>query len=183
MLITNRLSLRPRETIVAVIRRSLLAYAIPFVLGAFLVLLTTFSTALLVTRGRWGVIVFVTLLALGALLCVRSWWMWYWTAFVVTNIRIIDIDQRYFFHRRIAEARLDRVEDVLVEVHGMIAAIFRLGVVRLQTAGATSVLEIRSVHRPERIADLLGRLHEEAVERATVTPPAERPLPRPGVRV
>lgn len=162
MLLTRRLPLRPRETIVAIVRRSLLAYAWSFALGSFLILLTAFSSALLIAWGRIGGALVVLLLILGVLLCVRSWWMWYWTAFVVTNIRVIDIDQRYFFHRRIAEARLDRVEEVTVEMHGVVAAIAHLGAIRLQTAGAMSALEIRSVRRPERVADLLGRLHEEA---------------------
>lgn len=162
MSLTKRLNLRDGEEVIAVVRRSLLAHAgalglgVVCVIGAFLLL------APLLGRGAPGAIIFAILLAFGAVVIARSLWFWYGTAFIVTPHRVIDLDQRGFFHRSIAEARFERIEDISVVVRGFLATIFRLGVIRVQTSGASALLEIRHVRRSERVHELLGRLQHEA---------------------
>ena len=158
MRLTKRFNLRPDEQVVAVIRRSVLAYAGPIALALFSLFLAFFLIVPLFARGRFGTALFALLIVLGVYLAFRALWFWYWTAFIVTNSRIIDTDQRGVFHRRISEARFEKVEDIAIEIRGITATLFHLGTVRIQTTGGHATIEIRTVPRPELVHELLSRL-------------------------
>lgn len=170
MHLTKRFNLRPDERVVAVIRRSILAYAGPVVLALFSLFLAFFLIVPLFARGRFGTALFVLLIILGVYLVFRTLWFWYWTAFIVTNSRIIDTDQRGVFHRRISEARFEKVEDIAIEIRGIVATIFHLGTVRIQTTGGHATIELRTVPRPELVHELLSRLRGQ-VKPATAPQP------------
>lgn len=167
----KRLHLRDGETVVAVIRRSFLAYCGGFLLGAFLVLLAFFLLTPLLARGTIGIAAIGTLFIVGTGAIVRSLWFWHGTAFVVTDRRIVDVERRGAFHRTMAEARFDRVEDISVRVRGILSTIFRLGDIRVQTTGASAFLEIRHIRHPERVHDLLGRYQHAVPSRRAPTVP------------
>ena len=162
MLLTHRLNLRDDERVIAVVRRSWLAYMAPITLAIACIFLGFFLITPLLARGGVGTIIFVSLIGAGVIAGVRAAWLWYWNALVVTSIRVIDVDQRGFFHRSVSDARYEKVEDISVEIRGMVATLFHLGTVRLQTAGAHARIELQTVPRPELIQELIGRLQEEA---------------------
>lgn len=162
MLLTRRLNIRPDERIAAIIRRSPFALLGPGLAAAACVFLAFFLITPLLARGRFGAFVFAALLIVGAFIAVRTAWSWYWNALVVTDIRVIDVDQRGLFHRQLSEARFEKIEDIAVEIKGIVATLFHLGTLRIQTAGAQVLIELRTVPRPELVQELLGRLQEEA---------------------
>jgi len=49
---------------------------------------------------------------------------YYLDFWIVTNERIIDVQQNGFFSRIISEQKLDKIQDVTSEVHGMMATYF-----------------------------------------------------------
>lgn len=59
--------------------------------------------------------------------CLDSW--------IVTNQRILDIEQHGLFSREISEIPINRVQDITIEVRGFFRTIFKFGTIRLQTAG------------------------------------------------
>lgn len=181
MHLTKRFNLREDERVVAIIRRSVLAYAGPIALALFSLFLAFFLIVPLFARGRFGTSLFVLLIVLGVYMAFRTIWFWYWTAFIVTNSRIIDTDQRGVFHRRISEARFEKVEDIAIEIRGIAATLFHLGTVRIQTTGGHATIEIRTVPRPELVHELLSRLrgqtklpvapqHVDGQPRASIAP-------------
>ena len=171
---TKRFKLRDGEQVVAVVRRSVLAYTAPAALAILCAFLAFFLIVPLMARGSFGLGIFLLLLALAVIMTFRVLWFWYWTAFVVTDARIIDSDQRGIFHRRISEARFNAVEDIAIEIRGIFATIFHLGNIRIQTSGTQATIELRTVPRPELVHELLGRLQTEARSRggASVPPSA-----------
>lgn len=70
-------------------------------------------------------------------------WVFFFTEFadfyldisIVTNQRIIDVDQRGLFNRSISELDLSRVQDVHSEIKGIFGTMFGYGNVVVQTAG------------------------------------------------
>jgi hypothetical protein len=169
--LTKRFNLRPDERVVAIIRRSVLAYFGTALLALFSLFLAFFLIVPLFARGRFGTTLFVILILTGIALTFRTLWFWYWTAFIVTNSRIIDTDQRGMFHRRISEARFEKVEDIAIEIRGIVATLFHLGTVRIQTTGGHATIELRTVPRPELVHELLGRLRGQA--KPIVAPPPQ----------
>ena len=83
---------------------------------------------------------------------------YYLDVWIITNERIIDIEQRGFFSRIIAEHKLFRIQDVTSEVHGILATILRFGDVHVQTAGTEPRFQFRQVPYPDKVRDTVIKL-------------------------
>lgn len=77
-----------------------------------------------------------------------SWMTYYFDIVILTNHRIIEIDQRKLFERSIIEVEIIHVEDVSVEVKGLVATLFGYGTVSIQTAGTKPNLIIDHIPYP-----------------------------------
>lgn len=86
---------------------------------------------------------------------------YYLDIWLITNERIIDVQQQGFFSRIISEQRLYRVQDVTSEVHGTAPTIFRYGEVYIQTAGTKQRFLFHQVPHPERVRDIIIKLAEK----------------------
>lgn len=64
-----------------------------------------------------------------------EYYHWYRDKFIITDHRIIDIDQRGMFSRRVSEIELDRVQNVTYAVAGFFPTLFNFGTVTIQSAG------------------------------------------------
>ena len=101
---------------------------------------------------------FVLILIFGTFLI---WVFYYLNIQIVTNLRIVDIDQYGLFSRSISELHIDKIEDVTSEAHGPFATIFGFGNVYVQTAGAVDRFEFDRVPMPEHIVKLVLDLYEK----------------------
>lgn len=89
-----------------------------------------------------------------ALLLFHLWTNYYLDMWIITNERIIDIEQHGLFQREVAEIPLSRVQDVTVEVHGIIETFLKFGTIRIQTAGEREFF-IRGVPQLYEIKDAI----------------------------
>ena len=108
------------------------------------------------------------------ILCVSAYYLFIWLFFffsfidyyldvwVITNERIIDVQQKGFFSRTIAEQRLYRIQDVTSEVHGFFPTIFKFGDVHIQTAGSKQRFLCHEIPHPDKIRDTLIKLAERS---------------------
>lgn len=103
-----------------------------------------------------------TLFVLGFFLV--GWIDYYLDVVIITNRRLIDINQDRLFARNIAEANLVDVEDVNAEVKGILNTLFHFGTVHVQTAGTLLNFEFKFIPNPYKVAKMIADLHEEAVE-------------------
>lgn len=63
------------------------------------------------------------------------WMDYYLDMWIITNSRIIDVEQRGLFNRLISEIPLKHVQDVTIEVKGFVETFLKFGRIRIQTAG------------------------------------------------
>lgn len=63
------------------------------------------------------------------------WTDYYLDVWIVTNRRIVIIDQKGLFNRETGSFRLERLQDVNVEINGIIATFLDFGMVEVETAG------------------------------------------------
>lgn len=84
-----------------------------------------------------------------------QWTDHYLDEWIITPERVIDIDQQGLFHREITSMRFDRVQDVTVEMPGMLATFLKYGEVRVQSAGDVREILMRHVRRPVEVKRLL----------------------------
>lgn len=112
-------------------------------------------------EGQWGVITFFVWLLSGVILLARAYVMWVRTVFLITNQRIIDLDQRGFFVREATEARHDQIDEVSYHVKGVIPTVFRYGTLSLQLRGSSADIILSPVKRPDRLAALINDLRSQ----------------------
>lgn len=72
----------------------------------------------------------------------------YLDIWVITDRRIISIDQKGFFRRHIGSFRLEKLQDVNIAIDGIIATFLNYGTVEAQTA-SDSEDEFRSFYLPK----------------------------------
>jgi len=63
------------------------------------------------------------------------WTNYYLDIWIVTDKRIINIDQIHLFKREVSTLRIERVQDIKIETDGFFATMFGFGNLQVQTAG------------------------------------------------
>ena len=66
------------------------------------------------------------------------WTDHYLDLWTITNKRIISVDQRGFFRRFLSSFRLERLQDMNIEVNGVIPTLLNFGTIEAQTAGGSN---------------------------------------------
>jgi cellulose synthase/poly-beta-1,6-N-acetylglucosamine synthase-like glycosyltransferase len=80
---------------------------------------------------------------------------------IITNVRLVDIDQVGLFSHVISELHLENIEDVTSQVNGVFGTLFNYGDVFVQTAGTQENFEFTNVPNPAAIEKLLLDLYEK----------------------
>ena len=70
------------------------------------------------------------------LLGFMTWTHYYLDLWIITDRRIITIDQVQFFNRKVSSFRLERLQDIKVSIDGIIPTFLNYGTLRAQTASA-----------------------------------------------
>ena len=76
-------------------------------------------------------------------------------AWVLTNQRIITIKQRRFFFRQVSSLLVSRVQDVTINIDGILPSLLNIGDIKVQSAGAEIEFTMRGIPRPEQMRDLI----------------------------
>ena len=75
---------------------------------------------------------------------------------IITNERIIDINQRDFWSRDVSSVLLVRVQDVESDVSGLFHTLFGFGRVTVESAGADATKTcMKGLSNPRRVRDLI----------------------------
>lgn len=89
-----------------------------------------------------------------------TWLDYFLDIWIVTNSRIINIEQRGMFNRVVAEQKLFRIQDVMSEQKGVMSTLFNYGIIKVQTAGTEQTVEFEQVFNPQYIAQEIIKLVE-----------------------
>ncbi|QQS22921.1 PH domain-containing protein [bacterium] len=89
------------------------------------------------------------------------WVLYYLNVHVVTDQRIVDIDQVGLLFREVSELNIETIEDVTSQNIGIFGNFLNYGTVFIQTAGAAQRFEFNNVPNPGEIASLILKLYEE----------------------
>lgn len=94
------------------------------------------------------------------------WTNYYLDVWVLTDHRIIDVEQIGLFNRRISSFRFNQIQDATVKVSGLVATIIGFGTVEIRTA-SNETFKFKGVVNPnfvkERIMSEHHRVHAAAV--------------------
>ena len=90
------------------------------------------------------------------------WTDWYFDVWIITNWRIIDIDQQSLFKRNTATILdLEHIQDIDTTLHGILGNIFNYGHIQVQTAGTKNEFDFEDAVNPVRIERLIREAQTE----------------------
>lgn len=82
-----------------------------------------------------SVVLYTSWLVIMWMMLFSIWTNYYLDVWTITNKRLIAVDQKGFFFRTTASFRLERLQDTIVSVNGMLATLLDYGSLEVQTAG------------------------------------------------
>ena len=127
----------------------LVIYLLPFFGWVFLTrqtgyLLPQVSSSLLVfLSSLWTLIIWAKFFSI--------WTDYYLDIWIVTDSRIVNIDQKGLFSREVSTLRIERIQDVTYEINGIVATVLDFGTVHVQTAGESEEFVIKGIAHPEYV--------------------------------
>lgn len=135
------LVLRPDEEIKAALHSHVIANFKQILVTVFLILLAFFLMFYLFSLGALGVAFFLAILLTGIFYGLREFYLWFMNVAIVTTQRIIDIEQRGFFHRTVSVADYDKITDICYSVEGFSQTILKLGTIKINASSVKLVIK------------------------------------------
>jgi uncharacterized membrane protein YdbT with pleckstrin-like domain len=94
------------------------------------------------------------------------WTDYYLDVWIITNQRIIDVEQKGFFNREVASLHLDRIQDITIMTSGFVATMFGYGNIHVQTAGADRNFLIPNASDPEGVKRIILEQYAKITRRS-----------------
>lgn len=83
---------------------------------------------------------------------------WYYNMYIVTTMRVIDIDFIQLMYKKFSETNLNRIEDTNYAMAGFWATFFNFGHVYIQTASEVNQFEFTSIPKPAQAVKVISEL-------------------------
>ena len=97
---------------------------------------------------------------LGWLFAAVIWIDYYLDVWIITDQRIVNVEQKGLFSRQVSELEHIKIQDVTTEVRGFLPTLMNYGNVYIQTAAETERFTFRHVPNPYKVKTLVMRLQE-----------------------
>ena len=94
------------------------------------------------------------------------WTDYYLDIWIITDKRIIDIEQQGLFSRQTSALRHENIQDSTISQPGLIASLFGFGTIQVQSAAADVEIVIPYARSPQRVKELIMSLHDKTIESA-----------------
>ena len=112
---------------------------------------------------------------IGTIVFLPSYISWYFSVFIVTNQRLIQITQKGLFHRSVVDMGLSQIQMVNYQIAGLQETLLGFGTIMMQTF--VGDLVIHEVHHPAKIQKkIIGILREQGITTTQLAPAANGTL-------
>lgn len=89
------------------------------------------------------------------------WIDYYFDIWIVTDSRIVNIEQNGLFSREISELKLEKIQDITSDIKGIIPTLLNYGDLQVQTAAEQERFLFRKISNPEEVKDLIMSLQKK----------------------
>ncbi len=171
MLFTTFIHQKNYEHVVAKVRRHFITFIptiILFVLLSSLPIIlqllfsTLFPTILAINNVHLAALLLASIYYLSLLLFFYTEFVaFYLDILIITNDRLIDVNQHSLFSRSIAEMDLYQTQDVISEVKGFWASFFKYGTITVQNASGITKFQALNVPHPDKLREIILDLANE----------------------
>lgn len=153
--------LKQDEEVQCIIRRHG-ATLIPQLFFAFILIVVPFFMMFpLFSWGVAGIAVFALAVCFGIVIALRTFILWDADALIVTNVRIVDVDQRGVFSRFVTEIALHSIQDISWQRKGVFETVCGIGTLTIQGVLTQPPLCVVRIARPERVQEQIHSLKEK----------------------
>ena len=140
-------NLRSWEKVDSVVRRHWIVFALIGIYAIGWIILTV-AIFVLMWSSAFTLLMIVVFWMFYSLFLYISWLDYELDLFVITNNRVIAVEQKGFLNRAVGECTLDKIQEVGIETKWLFANIFDYGTVTLKTAGSTSNFDMTFSPKP-----------------------------------
>ncbi len=92
---------------------------------------------------------------------VRTYLIWLLNAYIVTDMRLINVSHKSLLNKKVVETPLERILNVSFQIKGFWQSLFRFGTVEVQAAGLVDPLALKNVSQPDKLKDFLWKIHNQ----------------------
>ncbi|NQU99488.1 MAG: PH domain-containing protein [Parcubacteria group bacterium] len=153
--------LKDGEEVIRVVRKHWASFIWP-VVKTFFILIIPFLLSAFLFSNYIGVIIFFVWVSIGLGYGLYQWICWYFDHFIITDQRIVNIDQKTLFARSVSESGLSNIQDVTYEINGFLASLFNYGTVKVMTASNNDSLEMAAIEKPKEVQETIMELHSKS---------------------
>lgn len=132
-----------------VMRKALIAACACLLIGPLYTLILTYTRPLNPPSMTFFFISFLASAVVGIIVMLPKWIGWFFSVYIVTDQRFIQISQKGLFHRSVVDMKLSQIQMVNYEIAGLQQTIFGFGTIVMQTV--VGDLVIHEVHHPATI--------------------------------
>lgn len=122
------------EEILLVINEAVSAHFAKIIIGLVLLVVPFFFMFYLTSQGPIGVSVFSALVIISIIFMSREYYIWSNTIFLITNQRIIDINQNGLLHRTVSEIGHAKIQDISYQSRGLMQLMLGTGTIKIKTS-------------------------------------------------
>ncbi len=162
-------NLRKEETVILLVRRYLLVFFWEIIVSALFIIAPFFFLVPLLRINGFGIPIICGLIAIGGLIAFRTFFVYSFNVFIITDERIVDIDQRGFFDRTVSETTYDKIQDVSFRIKGVTQTVLHYGSVIIQTAGTQANIELHGVKSPQLVQQAIVEVMQEKNKSEDIT--------------
>lgn len=109
--------------------------------------------------------VIVIAVIIAAIYSFYFWFTWNNSDYIVTNQRVIKIDQMSLFNRVISEAEVHRIQEISTEIKGPVRTLLNFGTVMIKTASDDSKLDLDDVSDPYDVQQAIVQIQKRTLSR------------------
>ena len=149
------------ENIIEIVYQHKMKYILSGLIAILIFCSSFFILFFFLDSGKW-----IYFLVIGMILFSFIWLLilirkWANTVLILTNHRILDIEQVSFWQKRIAMVDLAKIEEVLVETHGVTKFFWKYGSLQIFLPNGNLSLRFDYVIKPEELQGKIYQLQKQ----------------------
>lgn len=167
---TIRFETQDREEKTLAVLRQHWIVNVPWILGAVVMLAATplikYLPLINMLPDNYRLVLTLGYLLLAYYLVLTSLIKWFYSVYIITDERIIDVDFLSLIYKKVSDIKIDRIQEISYHMSGLIEAFFNYGSIKIQTASEQPSVEFEYVPRPQEVVTLINQLLlEEELEK------------------
>jgi uncharacterized membrane protein YdbT with pleckstrin-like domain len=162
------IQLKTDEEVRVITRRHGVTIVPPLLLALVMIVVPFFFLFPLFGTGPAGIVAFLAVVCAGLIIAVRSFIMWDGDIIIMTNQRIVDVDQRGVFARTVNEITLENIQDFSWSKHTLLDQLLNIGHFKARSASGSLTIEGRFIPKPQELQNVAQNLQKDAISDASI---------------